>query len=267
MCKRSTDDPLVRAFLDDYGINLLRVPRENACCGDLYVKTGRSVSGPGDVAELFDPAVRLPRPRRNERLADLSGKRSTKIDLKVGIGLLDAFLAAIGAAGVLSKLKASFDLHRVGSVSFAFRDATRDSVDPLKLGTALGQSRLKTDHPFVQPESEYFVTAAVVRTPSISVMLDDDRSQSVDLGADAVHAISVEAGISGEHSSSGEITFAGTTPLAIGVQLYSMRFDAQTGKLSMAAVDRAQRVGARPPKPAPAFVAEDDEALLSIDTP
>jgi hypothetical protein len=103
------------------------------------------------------------------------------LDLKVGIGLLDAFLAAIGAAGVLSKLKASFDKHHVNSVSFAFHDATRDSVDPFKLGTALGKSRLRTDHPFVEPESEFFVTAGVVRTPSVSMTLEDDRSQSVEL--------------------------------------------------------------------------------------
>jgi hypothetical protein len=188
------------------------------------------------------------------------------LDLKVGIGLLDAFLAAIGAAGVLSKLKASFDKHHVNSVSFAFHDATRDSVDPFKLGTALGKSQLRTDHPFVEPESEFFVTAGVVRTPSVSMTLEDDRSQSVELGADAVHALSADAGIAAVRSTSGEITFAGTKPLAIGVELYELRYEAQTGRLSMEAVDRPQRVGARPPKPAPAFVAADEEALLDLST-
>jgi hypothetical protein len=78
--------------------------------------------------------------------------------------------------------------------------------------------------------------------------------------------LSADAGIAAVRSTSGEITFAGTKPLAIGVELYELRYEAQTGRLSMEAVDRPQRVGARPPKPAPAFVAADEEALLDLST-
>src|SRR6185436_9856151 len=55
VCKRTTSDPLVRAFLDNYGLNLLSIPRKNAMCGDLYIADGPRVSTPGHIAQVLIP--------------------------------------------------------------------------------------------------------------------------------------------------------------------------------------------------------------------
>ena len=54
MCKRrSPTDPLVRRFLQSYGVNLLPLPRRGAEPGELYVQTGRKVKVHSKAGELL----------------------------------------------------------------------------------------------------------------------------------------------------------------------------------------------------------------------
>ncbi len=55
MCRRNTQDPLIRAFLDTYGLNLLAIPRADAAVGDLYVVTNDSISAPGALSTVLTP--------------------------------------------------------------------------------------------------------------------------------------------------------------------------------------------------------------------
>jgi hypothetical protein len=265
MCKRSTDDPLVRKFLDDYGVNLLRIPRENARCGDLYVKNGRAVTAPADPRGLLiDPPAELPPVYPDEKLVDLAGAISKKVSFDVGLGLLDGFLAALGAAGVIDTLEAQLEHAHDGGIRFRFRHATRDSVDPGALGNVFYGRRIDTGHPLITAKSEFYVVGGVVRTRSISITLQDNRSQSIGIGADVLHLLSTHADVTAERENTGEITYSGRKPLAIGVELYALRYDAANSRFEMSPAERALALRGRPLPPAPAFPAEDDEALLDI---
>jgi hypothetical protein len=266
MCKRNGDDPLVRKFLDDYGVNLLRLPRERADCGDLYIRNGKTVSAPGDVRALLEPPIDLPEVERGERLADLSGTISKKISLDVGLGVLEAFLAALGAAGIVDKVKAEFRRSRGSGLRFRFREATRDSVDPIELGNALDGRRFKTANPLVLRDSEFYVVGGVIRTPSVSIALEDEQAQTVELGADVLHAVSAHSAITVELEETGEITYAGQVPLAMGVELYSLRYDEDRGRFDMKAAERPFDLRGRPipPPEREILAADDEEALIEV---
>src|SRR4051794_33507524 len=78
MCRRDTQDDLVRMFLDRYTINLLSPPGDRVRCGSVYVKAGRSFTAPGELSELVEPPVTLPDPYLEKRIEDLSGSWSDK---------------------------------------------------------------------------------------------------------------------------------------------------------------------------------------------
>jgi hypothetical protein len=268
MSKRSKPDPLVRTFIDTYHLNLLPIPRENAACGELYVKRGKKVSAPGDARELLQPRVTFPPVAPDEKLAELRGTASSSIDAKAGLGLLESFLIALGAGGIVNKLKAGYEQKRVRSVQFRLEDATRDSMDPLSMGTALEGRRFRPNNPWVSPEAEYYIVAAVVRTPSLSLTAQDDRSNTVDLGADVLEAVSAEGGIELHRKQDGEITYAGSTALAIGVELYEIRHDTELNRLEMLPVDTAIALsrGRRPQPPPPSFLGDDDDIFIQLET-
>src|SRR5262245_17580395 len=129
MTKRNTTDPLVRLFLDQYRLNLLSMPRERVRTGDLYVEDANGITASGQVEGFLTPPPELPKPLRGERMGDVSGQISRSISFDVGLGLLQNFLLALGAAGVLDELRAGYEQERARTMRFRFIEATRDSID------------------------------------------------------------------------------------------------------------------------------------------
>jgi hypothetical protein len=270
MCKRSApDDPLARLFFEQYHMNLLPMPRADARCGELYVKRGRRMAAvPGDLQQLITPAVELPAPVAGQPMPDIAGTRSSAVSATVGLGLLEAFLVALGVtAGLVQEVRAGFDRHRVRDVRFQFRDATRDAIDPFTIASALIGHGFDPRHPWVGPGNRYFVSAAVVRSSAISIVAHDERGATVDAGADVLAAVQGDAKVVVERAAGGEITYqGGDRPLAIAVELYDLAYDEQGGRFVMGEADDAVelRRGRELELPA-AFPAEDDELLLALD--
>jgi hypothetical protein len=266
MCKRTTTDPLVRAFLDTYHLNLLAVPRADAAPGDVYVETERGLSAPGRFANVLRGAFELPPVRAGEPIADLSVKLSRALDLKVGLGLLETFLAAVGAAGLIEQAKAGYARAGIRTVRVRLRDARRDSMDPLAFGARLAGGALDLDNPLVRAARRFYVTTAVVRTSSLSILGEDDAAQAVDVELGALQS-SAGAKASVSREAMGELTYRGDQALAIGVELFELAAD-EAGRLTLNVPADAVRVRAAAgasPMPAPVLVGgEAGDAFLRL---
>lgn len=268
MCKRKNPtDPLVRRFLQSYGVNLLPLPRRGAEPGELYVQTGRKVKAtPGGISEVIEPDVRLP-DSFTEPLPDMEGKASSSIDANFGLGLAGNFLAMVGLPpGVIDDVKLGYERSSTASVSFAFHDVTRCSIDPLAIGTQLIGRRFK-QHPMIHDGNRYFVAASFVRSPAISIHAEDASAQSLEVGAGVAKLVDGEAGVSVNRAGDGTLTYRGQESLAIGVELYELEFDEQRGFLMGGQREPVALQRARDLPPDPAFPAEDDEALLYVEGP
>ncbi|MGH2543872.1 MAG: hypothetical protein ACRDIB_13805 [Ardenticatenaceae bacterium] len=268
--KRNTDDPLMRHFLDRYYIHLLAQPREGVAVGDLYVQDGKQVSSPGSVVYFLEPPLEMPPLNAGEVLADVSGMLSNAVSANAGLGLLDTFLAALGAAGIVSKLRAAFETKKASAVRFRFASATRDSVDPMQLGSKLIRHKIIEDHPLYDDDSHYYLVTAVVRTPNISIVAQSDSSTAVDLGVEAMQLGSADTGVTVEKMQGGEVTFKGKKSLAFGVQLYELSYDQKRKKLKFKLPPglvkvRSAAAGGSKQILTPAFIGgEDDDVFLEV---
>jgi hypothetical protein len=225
VCKRNTVDPLVRVFLDTYGLNLLAVPREGSAVGDLYVKDDKGLSAPGKLTGFLEPAPKLPAIKKAESMADIQGVVSRGVTTSVGLKFLSGFFGALGALPLIDKLGATYKARKAGVLKFRFADALRDSMDPVAFGTRLIGCQPIKGHPMVADGNQYFVVTAVARTPSISVTAerDDQAGASIDLDVKELAAVSPSVEV--KQTSQGELTFRGTKALAFGVQLHEVTFD------------------------------------------
>lgn len=268
MCKRSDPDPLVRYFIDEYQLNLLAYPREGAAIGDLYVQDRNGITAPGNVAAFLDPPPELDIRPRTRTVAGLSGTVSDRVAFKIGVGLLENFLLALGAGGVVSALKAGYSSERTATVQFRFDRAQHESTDIGMLARALAKSRFDSTHPLVSPGNRYYLVSAVVRTSSLAVLAEDERRRAVDLGGEVLKTVNANAGLDAHRSSQGEVTYEGERPLAIGVEVYELAYDEQAGKLLItnpegALALRGGEPDARAASPAVMGEAEGD-ALLAV---
>jgi hypothetical protein len=143
-------------------------------------------------------------------------------------------------------------------VRFRLLNATRDSVDPFKLGNAIAQCRLNTKNPFVQDGNRYYVTVGVIRSPSITVTAEDSNSQELAIEAGALKdAVSVDGKISTKNESTGELTYDAAEPLAFGVELVEMIYDPDENKFMMNGLSNAVRI--RNPKSIKSVLVGDAE--------
>lgn len=170
MCRRDSQDPLLTAFLRNYQLNLLAVPRTDAAVGDLYVEVAGRMVAPGRLSALLNPGFQLPEVVKAETMSDISGLISGEIELGAGLSLLDRFLTALSAGALAVQVSAAYRRSRAAWVRFRLREPERDSVDPIELGKALVGRVLDQRHPLVGPKARYFITTAVVRTRSLSLI-------------------------------------------------------------------------------------------------
>jgi hypothetical protein len=236
VCPRTTDDRLVRYFLDRYGLNLLVIPRADVRVGSLYLSPdGRRVSAPIAVETFLKPRPRLPAPHRGERMADLAGTTSDAVTSRAGLGLLQGFLTALGAAGVLDRVKAEYRRKRVRALRFRVTGATRDWVDSGALGDALQGCRVRVDHPLWAERQRYYIVSSVVRSSSLVVVAHASAADVVDLDIDALAAITGSAGLDVERTGEGAVRYRGLRRLAFAVELFELVHDRAAGGLRLRA--------------------------------
>lgn len=242
MTRRTTDDPLLRLFIDRYHLHLLAIPREHAAVGDVYVEADGRVGAPGRIEHLLTPAFTLPEVRRGERLADVAGQLTRRVDMSAGINLLENILAGLGLPAALSMGET---LQRSSGVGFRFHDVFRDWLDVLELGARLPGHRLASSQAAVSEQDRLHVTTAVLSTSAISVELDRTAGGEV--------ATQLEAAVGAGNASVGIerselITISAEQRLAFGVELYELEFagEQREPRLKRTAVPLRVRAGARP---------------------
>src|SRR5882724_11537662 len=108
VCKRTSDDPLLKAFLDKYHLNLLSVPRDGSRIGDLYVHANGRTSSPGNVSHFLKPQLELPEVKADEHMADVQGMATNAVAFSIGLGLLEGFFAALGVLGTFQSIEAEY---------------------------------------------------------------------------------------------------------------------------------------------------------------
>ncbi|MDP9226986.1 MAG: hypothetical protein M3P18_24710, partial [Actinomycetota bacterium] len=233
MCKRTTPDPLLRLFLDRYGLHLLAVPRAGASVGDVFVSDGRRTSPVGNIRHLVRPGLELA-PHRGEPMADIAGRSTREVGLEAGLGVLEAFLTAIGAAGIVDAVNARYSHGSARSLAFSFEDPVRDHVDVLEVGAALLDRQLVAESVFGPGDHRYYVTTAVARSRALSVQGRADNRSAMEIGAEVVKVAEADAAVEVRLGQDGKVTYAGKDWLAFGVELFEVLPDSEAGILRLA---------------------------------
>ena len=135
--KLCDDDPLVKTMSQVFRANIIRVPEARlqplsvlaARDGRLAYRGKLADLVAGEVvAELVTPAF------ETGTMADVSGKRSRKISVELGLDILKGFLSGFGvpaAAGLAEQFSGASE------VSFSFSQVRRVYIDPARLGRLL----------------------------------------------------------------------------------------------------------------------------------
>jgi hypothetical protein len=233
VCKRSTNDPLLKIFLDKYNLNLLSIPREKAHLGSLYVRSNGRVSTPGSISHFLTPELKIPTALTDEQMADVYGKVTHAISFSNGLGLLEGFFTAVGAMKLFDEVKADYAKKRAHSFRFSFKDTRRDSIDVGLMGSRLIRHRFDDRHALVNPGNRYYLVTGIARSSGITVTAETKESSSVALGAEVLKIAKAGGKVEIARGGEGVITYTGDKKLVFGVELYELKYDEKRQKMKM----------------------------------
>jgi hypothetical protein len=212
-------DPLVDTLTEVFGANIVRVPEARIQPLTVAAVRDSQSSFRGALAPLLHgPADALAAVAIGQsRMADLSGRRSRRVAVDLGLDILDGFLRGFGVSG--AALRHQFD--GVAEVSFTFREVHRAFVDANQLGRALRGRRIAPDNPAAaiffgdDPYDLLLIDSAI---GSREFTLQIERKQKTDFSLD-VPAIQdfvakANAQVTVESAAGRDLTFSGTEALS-----------------------------------------------------
>jgi len=173
-------------FLREDGYTPIRVPRERIKPMDLIGRLP-GAARPKQIGSLLEivvprPGVSPPEIVADEVVSEVSGKKTDKLDIGIGLNLLGTIFRALGA--VSASLSAAFSSAR--HVEFVYEDVLSDSVSILGLRGFLGKHPpLDPDNPAVADyfigDGQVVVITRTLKSNSFSVLATDDQGRKVDI--------------------------------------------------------------------------------------
>jgi len=156
-------------------------------------------------------------------------------------------------------------------LKFRFAEITRDHTDPYWLSEEISGHTIKKNSAMYGEGYRYFLVTAVVRSPSINIIAEDEQMRTVDIDVETLQLANISPDISAEKVGKGEITFKGKQSLAFGVELYELvyhstencfRFKTVTERIRLR--DRDSETIRTAIKPAVIGDSEEGNAFLSL---
>lgn len=230
---RKSPDPLLRRFLDVYGLHLLRCPRAGINVGSLIlVRDGRSAVLER-LDDLLDGPVSLVGMHRSIPMAEAEGVISDALDLKSGIGISKAFLQALGLLGISAKLNATLKNHKDIGLHFRFSEPMRDSINPASIGAALIQRKFNFDHPIYDANASYYIVTAVARSQSIDIRLSQLKERGGDIDTNLEQLVDASSSIQVQQLDNTTWRFQGNQFVVFGLELFKLTLDTSRCRMQL----------------------------------
>ena len=261
-------DPFTKRVREVYRANVLRVPRAGVQPLLALAVDDRRVERRGQLAGLLvGDDVALPEPM-TQPVADLSGVRSTSLDLSVGVNLTAGFLAALGlpipGGDVTGTLFAG-----AKSLEFEVRDVSERSVDLGAVGKAMAGRSIDDN-----PATRIFLTAPSVRLLFVSRVLMSRHfavhttgraGQSAKISVDAIQDVfgKAQASVSWNHEDAQTVAFQGDRAVTFAFAAVPCAVQVDRSVIfGVEADDLTFGEAAAPPQVKPVV---DDDGLLDFD--
>jgi hypothetical protein len=264
ICK---DDSL--NYLNHIGYNVIKLPLENI--KPLLViggkKTGLKVLGP--LSDFVLDAQYSPEVIYGGEAPKITGKKSNKLDLGLGLDLMNRLLSAMGAVSGGIDVK----YEKASQIQIVFENVLSDYVYPTEIDKYLLSGKPKTESlltEWIDEDGEAYIITETIKSNSFGVIAYDKSGHSMEIEVSGIQdLLGGSAKINPSKEGSNEILYKGEKLLAFGFRAISFSIHKDDGvpkfKLTPAKkplVMRGMRGGATDQQGNVVFAREE---LLEID--
>ncbi len=211
MCK----DPAL-SYLNDFGYNVVRLPRADIRPLDLVGRHRGSFERIGRLDQLISPSKSpFPSVRWNCAVSDLEGQRSNQLDFSVAAKIVAAFISGLGGNPAVSS-----KLSHLSKMQIQLSDVKSDRAEPAAIGKLLDGAAIETSNPmwsaYLSGAGKLFVIFETLKSGSLKLHVSEEQKAgaSIDLpvlkemvGGNVNVEIKKEAGLGLSFSGSQQLVF------------------------------------------------------------
>jgi hypothetical protein len=206
-------DPFTKRVREVYSANVLRVPRAGVQPLLALAVADRRVDRRGELAELLGGDAAFPEPV-TQPVADLSGMRSTSLDMSVGVSLTTGFLAALGLPVPGGDLSGTL-FTGAKTLEFEVRDVSERTVDLGAVGKAMAGRSLDDNAAtrifLTDPSVRLLVVSRVLVSRHFAVHTTGRAGQSAEVSVDAIKDVigQAQAAVTWKREGAQTVSFQG----------------------------------------------------------
>ncbi|HEX8229420.1 MAG TPA: hypothetical protein VF826_08915 [Chloroflexia bacterium] len=259
------------SFLNDYGYNVVRLPRENITPMKVIGRHKDELGILGSLSDLVSEGPEVPSVTKDQHAGQISGEQSSVYDFKVGVTVLKRLLSFIGAGGI--ELEAAYK--GAQKLRFSFDDVFVDSIDPIPLGRYLGASVPDISNPLIDQlddKGEAYIIFETLKSKSFAVTAHDENGASVAVDVSAIKkALDVEAKVAVASASERKVSYSGDRLLTFGFKAFPVWIEFYDGHGFFSMAPASRGIGglsiptqlANPAEPTPVLLARNTLLKLS----
>ena len=224
ICKRSSNDPLLREMLDRYGINLIVPPRPRSDLlpGDLLIGTGGNKVRKGGWAEILghEPSADV---TKGAGVESLVFKSSNVLDAEASASAVGTFLHSLGittprmkaALQAAASRQLKLTVEAPASLSLANVDAVLAELRAAKAAPNPSYSRAKL-----------FLVTRIYRARGLRLEAVRESANETKVSTNAAELLSVDAKVKVEARRDGGLNFRADKAVVFGVAVRRLDFGA-----------------------------------------
>jgi hypothetical protein len=255
-------------YLNDFGYNVVRLPRRGIGPLGVIGRDDRSRSWLGTLDQIWTSPLPVPTPGEPQPVSGLQGSKTSDLKLSVGLEILANALGGMFGGTAPS---VDFAYKDAKFVQFAFHDVRSVSIDPFVIGNFLAKGNLASDNPVVrrfftdQKNVRTLVVTDVLEAKSIGVIGKRDSTTDIAVNVPQIQAaLGARVGVTLGSSSANEVKFEGPDYLVFGFKAFGIaRAD---GHWQMYGLSPQEELAFSTADEQPPPVVERDE-LVDLDFP
>lgn len=215
VCK---NDPVTKTLRDLFPAHLLRIPEAFIQPMVVLIKDPESnrnrLRRVGPLTNVLTQPMGSPPDVQDSRMSDISGKRTQKVDLDLGLKLVQGFLNGFGVN--MPSLGLAFE--SVQTVSFSFENVHRHFVDQGLLGSQLVGNAVNLNNPAVaviQEGGRCLVVDSVIVSNNFTVKAEETSSSDFEFNLGDIQNLlgAEDQKVKVDKTSEKTLSFKGEDPL------------------------------------------------------
>jgi hypothetical protein len=209
-------------YLNKFGFNVVRLPRENISPLTLLGKNGGQLSRLGPLSGIVIPGPKAVEPPviTDKVAANVNGQRTDKLDVNIGVKILERLLEAMGAGG----LDLSLSFSKAARIEFLYQNVLTDYSDATAVASYLQNSTPNIASPlldYVDDSKHSFVITETLKSDSFSISATDSSGASAQVNLPSIQqAIGINGNVNASSNSQSSVSFQGKQKLVFGFKAF-----------------------------------------------